>query len=131
MLIFSNNTLFNTWVSNHTVNATGGLAYRLVPNLSVNGGFSTGSMSKSDPAQFPSRGGITNCDIMFMNLGNTSIVDMTYSVTVEWDSFGRLILPALLIALPVMAVIATTCIVLTKRKHSALRESLTMKNTSA
>jgi hypothetical protein len=130
MLIFSNDTLFNTWVSNPSIKAASGLAYRHVPNMQVLSNFSTGSMSKSDPAQFPSSSGITNCDIMFINLSNTSVVDMKYSVTVEWDSVGRVVLPILTIlpiALAATAVIVTTTVALTGRKRSALRESLTTK----
>lgn len=129
MLIFSNDASFNTWVNNLSVEAASGLAYRHVPNIQDFGNYSTGSMSKSDPAQFPSSGGITNCDIMFINLGNTSEVNMKYSVTVVWDSVGRVIRPILTIALAITAVIVTVGIASTQKKHSPFRESLT-KNTS-
>jgi hypothetical protein len=128
MLIFSNDTLFSTWVSNPSAEAASGLAYRHVPNLQVFGNFSTGSMSKGDPAQFPSSGGITNCDITFVNLGNTSTVNMKYSVTVEWDSIGRVIRPILLSALVVTAMFVIAGIVLIERKRSAHEGSLTKKN---
>ncbi len=120
MLIFSNDASFNTWMSNLSVEAVSGFAYRHVSNMQDFGNFSTGSMSISDPAQFPSSGGITNCDIMFINLGNTSAVNMKYSVTVEWDLVGRVIRPILPIALAITAVIVTVGIASTKKKHSPL-----------
>jgi hypothetical protein len=130
MLIFSNDSSFNTWASNPNISTMSGLAYRHIPNIQLLTGFSTGSMSKSDPTQFPSSGGITHCDIMFIDLSNTSSVDMKFSLTVEWDSVGRVIEPLLSITLAVTVVIATAGIVLTQRRRSAFRKSPT-KGTSA